>query len=145
MQTYFDHEKLTVYQVALAFNAWVGELLPSIQLKAAVKDQLDRSATSIPLNIAEGNGKFSDRDRARYFDIARGSAVESAAALDVLVCRKLATADAVAPAKRQLLEVVNMLVGLLRRLGYSFDGRSATVREDSFDWTGKQEQEQEKE
>ena len=91
MTTYFDHEKLNVYQVALEFNGWVGELLASIEAKAAAKDQLDRAATSIPLNIAEGNGKFSKRDRARFFDTARGSALEAAAGLDVLVSRKLTT------------------------------------------------------
>ena len=87
----FYHEKLNVYQVALEFNRWVGELLASIEAKAAAKDQLDRAATSIPLNIAEGNGKFSKRDRARFFDTARGSALEAAAGLDVLVSRKLTT------------------------------------------------------
>src|SRR5437588_12233314 len=89
MKTYFDHEKLNVDQVSLAFNEWVGQFLISVEAKAAAKDQLDRAATSIPLNIAEGNGKFSKRDRARFFDIAHGSALESAASLDVLVSRKL--------------------------------------------------------
>ncbi len=84
MKAYFDHEKLNVYQLSLAFNEWVGEFLSSVEAKAAAKDQLDRAATSIPLNIAEGNGKFSKKDRARFFDIARGSALESAASLDVL-------------------------------------------------------------
>jgi four helix bundle protein len=100
MKIYFDHEKLNVYQVSLTFNEWVGELLPSIEAKAAAKDQLDRAATSIPLNMAEGNGKFSKRNRARYFDIARGSALEAAASLDVLVSRKLMTSAQVISAKQ---------------------------------------------
>ncbi|HYY14488.1 MAG TPA: four helix bundle protein, partial [Chthoniobacterales bacterium] len=99
MKAYFDHEKLNVYQMSLVFNQWVGELLGSIEAKAAAKDHLDRAATSIPLNIAEGNGKFSRRDRARFFDTARGSAVEAAASLDVLVSRKLAAAAQVAAVK----------------------------------------------
>jgi len=56
MKTYFDHEKLDVYQEAIAFCGWVGELLSQISAKAAAKDQLDRASTSLPLNIAEGNG-----------------------------------------------------------------------------------------
>jgi len=89
MKIYFDHEKLDVYREAINFCGWVGEFLASISAKAAAKDQLDRASTSIPLNIAEGNGKFSAKDRARFFEMARGSALECAACLDVLLVRKL--------------------------------------------------------
>ncbi len=146
MKAFFDHEKLNVYQVSLTFNEWVGELLPSIEAKAAAKDQLDRAATSIPLNLAEGNGKFSKRDRARYFDIARGSALEAAASLDVLVSRKLMTSAQVISAKQQLVQIVNMLMGLLKRLGYDFETQTALVREEGdYSFSFEQEQEQEKE
>ncbi|HYK23728.1 MAG TPA: four helix bundle protein [Candidatus Acidoferrum sp.] len=146
MKAYFDYEKLNVYQVSLAFNEWVGELLPSIEAKAAVKDQLDRAATSIPLNIAEGNGKFSKRDRARFFDIARGSALEAAASLDVLVSRKLMTSAQAISAKERLVQIVNMLMGLLKGLGYDFETRAALVREEGdYSFSFEQEQEQEKE
>jgi four helix bundle protein len=74
MKIYFDHEKLDVYQEAIAFCGGVGEFLAAISAKAAAKDQLDRASTSIPLNIAEGNGNFSFRDRARFFEMARGCA-----------------------------------------------------------------------
>jgi four helix bundle protein len=146
MKAFFDHEKFNVYQVSLTFNEWVGEFLPSVQAKAAAKDQLDRAATSIPLNIAEGNGKFSKRDRARFFDIARGSALEAAASLDVLVSRKLATKTQVLPAKEQLVQIVNMLMGLLKGLGYDFESGTAIIREEAdSSFSFEQEQEQEKE
>src|SRR5881296_2813321 len=102
MKIYFDHEKLDVYREAINFCGWVGEFLASISAKAAAKDQLDRASTSIPLNIAEGNGKFSAKDRARFFEMARGSALECAACLDVLLVRKLASEEQVIPAKEQL-------------------------------------------
>lgn len=143
MKIYFDHEKLNVYQVSLAFNAWIGEFLSAVEAKASAKDQLDRAATSVSLNIAEGNGKFFHRDRARFFDIARGSAVECAASLDVLVSRKLTTDEAVAPAKDQLVQIVNMLMGLLKRLGYGFDSEQGMVREKpDLEFGSEQEQEQ---
>jgi four helix bundle protein len=93
MKIYFDHEKLDVYRESIAFYAWAGEFLGSISAKAAAKDQLDRASTSIALNIAEGNGKFSAKDRSRFFEVARGSALECAACLDVLFARKLATEE----------------------------------------------------
>ena len=126
METYFDHKKLDVYQEAIAFCGWVGELLGQISAKAAAKDQLDRASTSLPLNIAEGNAKFSTVDRARFLEIARGSALECAACLDVLAVRKLVAADRILPAKERLVRIVNMLMGMLKR----FSGRAEFLRED---------------
>ena len=72
-------------------------------------NQLDRASTSIPLNIAEGNGKRSAKDRCRYLDTARGSALESAACLDVLVARKVLGHEDVVPGKELLVRIVQML------------------------------------
>ncbi len=85
----FDHEKLKVYQSAIKFVAWSTELLVQIPTKAAIKDQLNRASASVPLNIAEENGKFAIKDRCRFLDFARGSALECAARLDVIVAKKL--------------------------------------------------------
>jgi len=110
----FDHEKLKVYQTAIGFVKWVQQTLEKVPKGHAVYKQLDRSSTSIPLNIAEGNGKFTSRDRCRYFDIARGSALESAAALDVLVARAIVKSDQIVPGKELLKNIVSMLVGLIK-------------------------------
>lgn len=53
----FDHEKLTVYQHSIKFVAWATDLLESVPKSISAHDQLDRASTSVPLNIAEGNGK----------------------------------------------------------------------------------------
>ena len=137
MSASFDHEKLEVYQESLVFCGWVGQFLDTISAKAAAKDQLDRASTSIPLNIAEGNGKYSKRDRARFFEIARGSALECAACLDVLAVRRLVSESQIEGGKERLVHVVRMLMGLLRR----FSESPAMIREDERDY----EQEQEKE
>src|ERR1700704_1872261 len=110
---YFDHEKLDVYRHSIAFCAWVGDFLPLVTAKTSAKDQLDRASTSIPLNIAEGNGKFSVKDPARFLEMARGSALECAACLDVLLARKLATEQQIVPPKEKLARIVQMLIGLL--------------------------------
>src|SRR6266581_9712312 len=72
----FDHEKLNVYHRSLRFITWTTELLERVSPKLSVHGQLDRASTSIPLNIAEGNGRFTSADRCRFFDIARGSTLE---------------------------------------------------------------------
>jgi four helix bundle protein len=141
MKTYFDHEKLDVYQEAISFCGWVGDFINSMSAKAAAKDQLDRASTSIPLNIAEGNGKFSGADRSRFLEIGRGSALECAACLDVLVARKFATADQVAPAKDQLVKIVRMLMGLLKR----FSSRADFLKEEESAYRLDQEQDHDQE
>jgi four helix bundle protein len=112
MKTHFDHEKLDVYQEAIGFVSTVDELLERIPKTLAVHNQLDRASTSIPLNIAEGNGKYTEADRCRFFDIARGSALECAACLDVLAAKK--RIDSADSGKATLVRIVSMLVGLIR-------------------------------
>ena len=136
----FDHEKLEVYQSAIAFCAWAGELIDGLP-RIAARDQLDRASTSIPLNIAEGNAKFSAADRSRFFEIARGSTVECASCLDVLVARKATDAAIARVAKEQLAGIVRMLVGLLKR----FSQRADVMHEDESPYPRSHEQEHEKE
>lgn len=113
MEIYFDHEKLRVYQQAIGFISWCDDLIARMPKRLAVCDQLDRASTSVALNIAEGNGKFSQKDRCRYLDIARGSALESAACLDVVVAKKHFKVEDVQEGKKQLHAIVSMLMGLI--------------------------------
>ncbi|MEO2016614.1 MAG: four helix bundle protein [Fuerstiella sp.] len=110
----FDHEKLNVYQKWIRFVAWADDLLNSIPKSIAAHNQLDRAATSVPLNIAEGNGKHTPADRCKFFDTARGSALECAACLDVLVAKKKIEGKTADEGKASLVEIVSMLVGLIR-------------------------------
>jgi four helix bundle protein len=114
-ESFFSHEKLDVYQEAIAFNAWLASVLDGLVRVGEVRDQIDRAATSIPLNIAEGNGKFTAKDRCRFFDTAHGSALECAAALDVLVAKVKLTPDQIRPGKERLQRIVRMLIGLIKR------------------------------
>ena len=110
----FDHEKLKVYHATITFLAWVSDLLTDIPKSVSVHNQFDRASTSIPLNIAEGNGKYTSADRCRFFDNARGSALECAACLDVLVAKSLVEPTVAMEGKEMLIEIVSMLVGLIR-------------------------------
>src|SRR3989442_1111584 len=112
---WFDHEKLEVYRESIAFVAWLSALMEERVRVGDVKDQLDRASTSIPLNIAEGNGKYAPKDRCRFFDIAHGSALECAAGLDVLVAKGKLAPDQIRPGKEHLQRIVRMLIGLIKR------------------------------
>ena len=83
----FGHEQLDVYRLALEYVRWAHQLGEGLKGHRNAKEQLLRASQAIPLNIAEGNGKATDGDRRRYFEIARGSALECGAIQDVLeVC-----------------------------------------------------------
>ena len=114
MNPMFDHEKLEVYQESLPFLAWLEPFLERLPKAISVREQLDRASTSLALNLAEGNGKFTKPDRCRFFDISRGSALECAAALDVLVAKAKFAPEEVMPGKERLRGIVSMLVGLIR-------------------------------
>ncbi len=124
-RTYFDHEKLVAYQRSIPFAGWASELLKELPAKLAVADQLDRASTSIPLNIAEANAKFTALDRCRYLDTARGSALESAACLDVLVAKGRCTGEQIEGGKRLLQETVSSLVGLTKSVAPGWLGEDA--------------------
>ena len=113
----FHHEKLNVYQRSLQFAGWSQILIDSISKKVTTRDQLERAGDSIALNIAEGNGKFSRKDRARFFQIAHGSALECAACLDLFVARRCCEAEAIVEGKNLLEEIVKMLFAMLDHLG----------------------------
>ncbi|MDA0990631.1 MAG: four helix bundle protein [Verrucomicrobia bacterium] len=112
--TIFDHEKLQVYRLSLEVCTQISKLLETVPKKLSLWDQLDRASTSISLNLAEGNGRYRATDRCRFFDIARGSALERATALDVLVSRGLLEAKDIVNCKSNLARIVSMIVGLIR-------------------------------
>src|SRR5207247_323118 len=138
MRTYFDHEKLDVYQLELRFVTWVTALLVNIKQRstdariAEVSDQLDRASLSALLNTAEGNGRRQRRTRAKFFDDARGSVTECAVCLDALVAKGVCSAEETDEGKQLLLRIVSMLTKLIERfdLSFSSSSSSALVREE---------------
>jgi four helix bundle protein len=104
---------MDVYRRALEFVRMAASirqrLLPG---HGALADQLDRAAVSIALNIAEGAGEFARKEKARFYRIARRSATECAAVLDVVRTLQLVEEGQVGAGKAELLEIVGSLVGL---------------------------------
>ena len=88
--------------------------LESIPTSLADHDQLGRASTSVPWDTAEGNGKSTPKDRCKFFDTARGPALECAACLNVLLAQKKINSEAARIGKAFLIEVVSMLVGSIR-------------------------------
>jgi four helix bundle protein len=106
----FGHERLDVYKLSLQYVAYAYQLSAHLHGKHRfAKEQLLRASQSIVLNIAEENGKSSSPDRRRFFEIARGSALECAAIQDVLEISSALTAEENLRHKQVLNRIVSML------------------------------------
>lgn len=113
----FDFEKLDVYKESS--RAAVEIIMATDKFRGKygwLVDQLRRAGASVPLNIAEGSGRGSRNDKARFFRIAQGSAYESVAALEIASNLGLVGSDIRLSIRWHLYRVVQMLVGLIRML-----------------------------
>ena len=112
----FDHDKLDVYRLSIEYVATSFDTARELSGPYRhARDQWLRAAQSIPLNIAEGNGKRSLKDRNRFLDIARGSALECASIQDVLwACSGIDDAFN-RDGKHRLKRIVSMLTKLIAR------------------------------
>ncbi|TVP96749.1 MAG: four helix bundle protein [Planctomycetaceae bacterium] len=112
----FDHERLDVYRLSIDYVAFSYDLAKTLAgTNRHARDQWIRAAQSIPLNIAEGNGKQSLKNKNRYFKIARGSVLECASIHDVLRVCDAITDDANQLSKSNLKRIVSMLSRLIQR------------------------------
>ena len=110
-----SYERLDVYQCAIKFLSLAVEIINQLPRgQATLTDQIRRASMSIPLNSGEGAGKRTQPECRKYFDNARGSAMECAAAMDV--CQVLGLIDDVKAkeAKELLHRIVAMLTKLSR-------------------------------
>jgi len=107
---FLDAERLDVYRVTLEFQSHASVL--ALRGDASLRDQLRRASLSCALNTAEGAGQRSRAQKRHLYGIARGSAMECAAILDVLRVRRLATPAECVAARALLVRIVQMLTKL---------------------------------
>ncbi len=109
----FDHEQLDVYQVSIEFAVLARGVVDRFpRERRDLFDQFSRASASISLNIAEGAGEYSKKEKARFYRIARRSATECAAILDI--CRRfgLVEESKFGQGRELLLRIVSMLTKL---------------------------------
>jgi len=112
----FDFQKLTVYTKAKSFHLVMKEFVLNGNTDSITKDQLIRASFSIPLNIAEGSGRFSKRDRRNFFVIARSSVFECVAILDILRDTDQISGDQYVHFETEADELSRMLFAMIRNL-----------------------------
>ena len=111
----FLFENLEVYKKSMLFVVEVYSIARNIGDRS-IKDQITRAALSIPLNIAEGQGRMHLREKRQYYNTARGSLLECVPLLQI--CEKLEYIDKVKYEKLYNLanEISKMTSGLINSL-----------------------------
>jgi len=110
----FNHEKLEGYQISIQFIEWLNPVWKLINNNHELMDQINRASISIALNIAEGNAKSYPKERKRFFEISRASALECAACLDIATVKTLITDEKANEGKDFLLSIVNIVSKLIQ-------------------------------
>jgi four helix bundle protein len=114
---HFDHERLDVYKTSLKFVVLSTKIIALFPKgNSHLADQLNRASSSIALNVAEGAGEFSKADKARFYRMAKRSATECAACLDIVRELELSEQTLLDQGREHLFNVVSMLIKLIRKL-----------------------------
>ena len=82
----FGYENLDVWDRAVDFAVKVIELVETIDTGRKhyrLLEQIEASSTSVSMNLAEGKGRFSQKEFIQYCYIARGSLYETVTLLEI--------------------------------------------------------------
>ena len=111
-----DYRELNVWQMSMTLCENVYGLMRSFppEERFALSDQLRRAVVSIPSNIAEGNGRDSRTEYARFLSIARGSLFEVQTQLELAERFKYIVVPA--ETKELITRISKMLFSLGRKL-----------------------------
>ncbi len=112
----FDFEKLEVYIKSKKYNKSVTTFLQTNKQDRVTNDQLRRASFSIMLNIAEGAGRFTNKDKRNFYVIARGSVFECVAIFDYLKEIGAVEEELYKRYYNYLEELSKMLFGLIKNL-----------------------------
>ncbi len=89
----------------------IADALPDYE-KYGLASQIRRSATSLPSNIAEGSGRRTDKEYARFVNIAHGSALELETQLRLVMELGFVVGAEIKKARGEALGVRRMLQSL---------------------------------
>ena len=108
-QRYFAHESLEVYRCSLQIHESLDALWQSDKARSRHIRRIDELTTSLTVNIAEGNGRFSKLEHGKFLGVAEDAGIKLAAYLDLVAPAAGMRMDGV---KSYLREVMAMLSGL---------------------------------
>ena len=117
----FDFERLEVWQRAMQYAELVLDVADRMQTDRRhfrLIEQLESSATSIPMNIAEGKGLVRPKQYLNHLHYSRGSLYESITLVQLLHRREWASDEdyrEIMALGMRILKMLNALIGSIRR------------------------------
>ena len=115
--------KLNVYANSKELTKYVYSLIqqfPQVE-KFALCSQIRRAVTSIPINIAEGFGRFSQREKARFVEIAFGSITELFCEMEISYELGYITKEQYDETERQMTIISKQLSNLHKSVTNNFE------------------------
>jgi len=115
----FGYENLEVWNRAVDFAVKVIDLVETIDTGRKhyrLLEQIEASSTSVSMNLAEGKGRFSQKEFIQYCYIARGSLYETMTLLEIFKRKGWISKDAFSLLKSEGIEIASMIKGLINSL-----------------------------
>jgi four helix bundle protein len=117
MSEEFFFEKLKIYQRSLEFAIKLCKIASTFPFKfSRIRDQLIGAGISIPLNIAEGSGRKSKKEKANFYNISRTSVFECIPILEICLRLKLIEENNYRYLRKEATEISKMINGLINSL-----------------------------
>lgn len=112
----FGYEKLHVWQRAIEWADRVLSIADNIETERKhyrLIEQVESSCTSVPMNIAEGKGRYSKKEFVYFLYIARGSLYETMTLLEIFFKRQWVLQEDFIAVKSETKEIAKMLNGFI--------------------------------
>jgi len=114
MTNNFNFQKLEVYARSKKLSVELIQIATNFPYKyKRITDQLIGASISISLNLAEGSGRFNEKEKKQFYRIAKASAFETVAILEV--CYELRIIRELESLEKELKEISCMISGLIKR------------------------------
>jgi four helix bundle protein len=115
----FAYEKLEVWNKAIEFTVKVIDTVGDINTNRKhfrLLEQIEASSASVPMNIAEGKGRYSKKEFIQYLYISRGSLYETMTLLEIFRRKKWIPSHVYSQLEKLGMEIASMIKGLINSI-----------------------------
>jgi four helix bundle protein len=118
-ETRFGYEDLEVWQKAIDWASEIVSLCNDLETERRhyrLIEQLESACSSVAMNIAEGKGRYSQKEFIQFLYVARGSLYETVTLLEIFLKQQWITKDKFLELKETGREIAKMLNSLIKSI-----------------------------